>query len=422
MKKVLFLAIKDLKVLLSNKGNIFFVLAFPALFALFFGAIYSGTGNEPTGIKIAVVDEDNSEFSNSYISKLESEEALKIIRISRDEAVEQVRKGQIAAAVVLKKGFGDGLEAMFNEDEPKIEIAADPSRKMEGGYLQGLLAKAQFQALNDKFTDRKWMRNQIGLWRDDVKDDNDLDTKQAKLFFDFFDSFDTLLRDVNEENYESGFKGEMLNFAKLDVSREYKGPATSFQITFPQALLWGILMCTATFAISIVQERTKGTFERLRVGPISRAHILAGKGLACFTTCVFITCVLYAGAKIIFKMPVGSIALFVPAVICTLLCFVGLMMFICTLGRTEQSVAGAGWAIIMIMAMLGGGMIPLAFMPTWLRPFSHVSPVKWGIFALEGAIWRKFTPEDMMTPCLILLAFGAAAFLLGVAILRKQEK
>ncbi len=422
MKKVLILAFKDLKVLLSSKGNIFWVFGFPVMFALFFGAIYSGSGDGPSGIRIAVVNEDQSDFSASFISKLQSDEALEILSLSRDEAIEQIRKGKIAAAVVIKKGFGDGLEALFDSDEPKLEIASDPSRKMEAGYLQGLLAKAQFEALSDNFTDRNWMRRQIALWKDEVKEDNDVDSKQAKLLFNFFDAYDTLLKDVNDQEYNSAFNGEILNFNQLDVNREYNGPITAFQITFPQALLWGILGCTATFAISIVQERTKGTFERLRVGPIGRAHILGGKGLACFITCVLIACTLFAAAKLIFKMPVGSLPLFVMAALCTLLCFVGLMMFICTLGRTEQSVGGAGWAVLMIMAMIGGGMIPLAFMPTWLRPFSHVSPVKWGIFALEGAIWRKFTTLDMITPCLILLAIGTAAFGLGVFMLRRQDK
>ncbi len=132
MKKVLFLAFKDLRVLLSDKGNIFWVFGFPVMFALFFGAIYSGAGEGPTGMKIAIVDEDNSEFSNSYISGLESDEALKIVLLSRDEAIEQVRKGKVAAAVIINKGFGDGFEALFNSDEPKLEIAADPSRRLQG--------------------------------------------------------------------------------------------------------------------------------------------------------------------------------------------------------------------------------------------------------------------------------------------------
>jgi ABC-2 type transport system permease protein len=132
-------------------------------------------------------------------------------------------------------------------------------------------------------------------------------------------------------------------------------------------------------------------------------------------------CILSIGAKVIFKTSINNFLLFIPAAICTLLCFVGLMMFICTLGRTEQSAGGAGWALVMIMAMIGGGMVPLVFMPSWLRPFSHISPVKWSIYALEGAIWRDFTFRDLINPCLVLLMIGSTAFLLGVFMLRRQD-
>jgi ABC-2 type transport system permease protein len=421
MNILLSLAIKDLKVLISDKGNIFWVFGFPVIFALFFGAIYSGADNGPSGMNIAVVDQDNSDFTNAYISKLESDEALKIVKLNQGEAIERVRKGKVAAAVILKKGIGDGFEALFSQDDPKLEIASDPSRKMESGYLQGLLAKAQFEALSEKFANRRWMKGQVSQWKNQIKTADGLDSEQADLYLKFFDSLDTLVTDANDENFGKSFGGDILNFAKLDVNREREGPVTAFQITFPQAMLWGILGCTATFAISIVKERTAGTYARLRIGPIGRAHILAGKGAACFITCVFITCILLIGAKTIFKMPIGNLLLFIPAALCVVLCFVGLMMLICTLGRTEQSVGGAGWAIIMIMAMIGGGMVPLAFMPSWLRPFSHISPVKWGIFALEGAIWRNFSLAEMIRPCLVLLAIGFTAFLLGVFMLRRQD-
>ena len=395
MSKVIFLAVKDIRVLISDRGNIFWVFGFPLIFALFFGAIYSNAGEGPTGMKIAVVDEDQSSFSRSYISRLKTSEAIKLITLDRDKALEQVRKSKIAAAVILNKGLGDGFEAIFNTEEPKIEIAADPSRKMESGYLQGLLAKAQFEALSENFTDRKWMKEQVELWRNEMQDANGLESRQMNVFLDFFNSFDTFLTDVNDENIKMGFNGDALNFSKIDVNLQSDGPATPFQITFPQAMLWGILGCAATFAVSIVKERTDGTFQRLLVGPISRAYILAGKGTACFIICSLIMCIQYIGAKLFFKMPVGNLSLFVLAYLCTMFCFVGMMMLISTLGRTEQSAGGAGWAIIMIMAMLGGGMMPLYFMPAWLRSFSSISPVKWGIYALEGAIWRNF---NLMSP------------------------
>ncbi len=421
MNKVLSLAFKDLRVLISDRGNVFWVFGFPVIFALFFGAIYSGAGEGPSGMEIAIVNEDNSDFSNSYISKLESDEALKLVKLSRDEAIERVRKGKVAAAVILNKGFGGGFEALFSSEDPKLEIASDPSRKMESGYLQGLLAKAQFEALSEKFVDRQWMKDQVALWRGELETASDLDFEDAELYLEFMDSLDTLLTDANDDDFATGFSGDILNFAQQNVNREYDGPTTAFQVIFPQSLIWGILGCTATFAISIVKERTDGTFNRLRIGPLGRAHILAGKGTACFMTCAFMMCILSIGAKVIFKTSINNFLLFIPAAICTLLCFVGLMMFICTLGRTEQSAGGAGWALVMIMAMIGGGMVPLVFMPSWLRPFSHISPVKWSIYALEGAIWRDFSFKDIINPCLVLLAIGFAAFLLGTIMLRRQD-
>ena len=180
---------------------------------------------------------------------------------------------------------------------------------MENSYLQGLLAKAQFETLGNQSVDKKWMRDQIKLLRNDVQTDDKLNSAQAKLYLDFFDSFDTLVKDANDVTFGGGFKGDLLKFSKIDVNREHEGPITPFQTTFSQAMLWGMLTCTVTFSISIVKERTSGTFDRLRIGPLGHAHILGGKGLACFITAIFVICVLYVIAKAIFKMPIGNLFL-----------------------------------------------------------------------------------------------------------------
>jgi len=58
-------------------------------------------------------------------------------------------------------------------------------------------------------------------------------------------------------------------------------------------------------------------------------------------------------------------------------------------------------------------------MPPWMRSVSHFSPIKWGILALEGGIWRHFSVTEMLLPCGILLGLGAAFFALGVLMLRR---
>jgi ABC-2 type transport system permease protein len=421
MAKVLALAIKDLRVLMADKGNLFWVFGFPVMFALLFGAVYAGAGKGPTGMKLAVVDEDRSELSEAYVSHLESGEALSVQRLDRPDALTGVRKGSVAAAVVIRPGFGEGFGAMFDANDPKLQIASDPGRKMEAAYLEGLLAKAQFEVLSKRFRDRRWMHGQMGTWRHEIRTASSLDPKDVGVYLRFFDAMDSFLQDVNDRTYQGGLRDGMLTIARLDVQRESTGPRTPFQITFPQAIIWALLSCAATFAISIVRERTTGTYYRLCVGPISQAHILAGKGLACFGTCAFVTGLLTLGGKLIFKVPIRSPVLFVVAAACATLCFVGIMMLVSTLGKTEHSVGGAGWASLMILAMFGGAMMPLAFMPAWMRNLSHFSPVKWAVLALEGAIWRDFTVAEMLLPCGVLIALALAFFFLGVLILRRTR-
>jgi ABC-2 type transport system permease protein len=98
------------------------------------------------------------------------------------------------------------------------------------------------------------------------------------------------------------------------------------------------------------------------------------------------------------------------------------MMFASTLGKTQSAVAGATWGILMPLAMIGGAMIPLIAMPPWMLTVSNISPVKWGIWALEGAIWRGFSLVDMLQPCGILVGMGAVFFALGVTVLTRQEQ
>ncbi len=62
---------------------------------------------------------------------------------------------------------------------------------------------------------------------------------------------------------------------------------------------------TATFAISIVVERTRGTYLRLRLAPVGRARILAGKGLACFLAALVVCLLLLAFGILIFGVRVA---------------------------------------------------------------------------------------------------------------------
>ena len=67
-------------------------------------------------------------------------------------------------------------------------------------------------------------------------------------------------------------------------------------------------------------------------------------------------------------------------------------------------------------------MIPAMFMPSFMRTLSNLSPVKWAILSLEGAIWRGFTFGEFLLPYSILLGFGIVCMMTGIWRLNRDQQ
>lgn len=425
MGRMFTLAGKDLKLLIREKASLFWVMAFPLVIALFFGSIFSG-GSGVSGMKIAVIDEDNSDFSTAYIEELKGQTALKISPMTRDSAFQKVRTGKLSAFVVLREDFGDH-RGLFS-DKALVEIGIDPSRRMEAGYLQGLLTKATFTLLQKQFGNLDSFKGELDRIESDSSIWGGLTDEQNRLGKTLLTDVRNILGNLEEKatsdsgdtaGVQSG--GDLFAVEMTAVTDDEVGPRSSFEVTFPSALIWALIGCAATFAVSIVKERTAGTFLRLRLAPISRAQILGGKGLACFVACVSISFILLLIGNLIFSVRVANPVILCLGIVSAAFCFVGLMMLISVMGKTEESVGGAGWGILMAAAMTGGGMIPVIFMPGWLLTISHFSPVKWSILAIEGGIWRNFSFSEMALPVGVLIGIGLLCYGIGVTILARSD-
>lgn len=432
MKPILVLALKDLKLLMRDKFGLFWLLIFPLLMAFFFGAIFSTGSGSRGSMKIAVINEDTSQQSEAFINKLDSSSAVTVIRTTADSARTMVRQGKAVAFIIVKPGFGN-LQKMFTGDTATTLVAGiDPSRQAEAGYLKGLVMEAWFSQIQSIFSNPSLGRDFIGKMLDSLKSNNK-PSDETELISGFLSQMDTFLYKIEETALDSipdstakngNNNAGLMSGPKIaleDIFQNQNGPKSSWEITFPQAILWALIGCTAAFAIAIVTERTRGTLIRLRMAPISQAHILAGKGAACFIAAISVCCLLIVIAKLLFDIRTPNITNLVMAIIATGICFTGLMMLISVLGKTEQAVAGAGWAILLVFSMLGGGMVPLLAMPKWMITLSNFSPVKWGIYALEGAIWRNLGSTEMFTAVGILIGVGVVSYTIGVIIFMKSK-
>jgi ABC-2 type transport system permease protein len=202
------------------------------------------------------------------------------------------------------------------------------------------------------------------------------------------------------------------------IARERRGPDNAFDITLPQGVIWGLIGCMMSFGISLVTERTRGTFVRLRMAPLTRSQILGGKALACFLSIMLVELMLLAIAWNFGVRPT-SMAMLALAGVSAACCFVGFMMLIAGLGRTEETAAGAAWAILMPLSMFGGAMVPTFVMPQWMQSIGYISPIRWALLAIEGGVWRNFTLAEMAGPCALLVGIGIVCFAFGTRALKE---
>lgn len=416
MKEIIALTVKDLRLLVRDKAGFFFTFFFPLIIAIFFGTIFGG-GDDTYSVSVVLVDEDGTAASKQFIDALASNSVIRARTGSRRDAVESVRLGRSTAYIITRQGFGEASQRAFWGPPPTVELGIDPSRRADAAMLEGVLMKQASERFGRILADGSARRASLDNARASLQGSPDLPEAWRQSLSQLFDALDRFYSTAPESAaYPSTGAGGIQPLAvdKADVSVMRAGPKNAYAITFPQGIIWGFIGVTAAFGISIVTERSGGTLLRLQVSPISRAHILAGKALATFVTTIALSVGLLALGFVAFCVRPDSFAMLAMAVVSSSLAFVGIMMLLSVLGKTEQAASGIGWAVLLVFAMLGGGMIPYFIMPSWMKAVGNISPVKWSILAMEGAIWRKFSLVEMLLPCGILLAVGVAFFVVGV--------
>jgi ABC-type Na+ efflux pump permease subunit len=197
---------KDLRLLLRDRAGLFFTLIFPLLIAVLFGAVFGGGGSQLNAVLVAVVDEDVSPRSEAFLHTLLNAPELDIDLQGRDDAFELVRQGKRTAFVVLPNGFDQALGPMFSGKPASIEIGVDPSRHAEASMLQGILMRHVFDA-------------------------------------------------VPSESRSPSFASGLPVFVKTtDVVKQGRSPPNGFAVSFPQGMIWGLMMSAMTFGMGLITE------------------------------------------------------------------------------------------------------------------------------------------------------------------------
>ena len=115
MRTLLNIAGKDLKLILRDPMGLFFIVGFPVMMGVFIGSVMGGNGKENVQLKVALVDEDDSEISVRLVQSLTEQGNVKIREMERDAAIDTVRRGELIGLIVIPHGFDESAGIFFGK-------------------------------------------------------------------------------------------------------------------------------------------------------------------------------------------------------------------------------------------------------------------------------------------------------------------
>lgn len=161
----------------------------------------------------------------------------------------------------------------------------------------------------------------------------------------------------------------------------------------------------------ILVERMWHTLDRLRVSSARPHQILIGKAIPYGVILLLQQAAIVGYGVVVLGLSVRRWDLFAVAGVAwaaTLLCAGAV---VATIARSFSGLAAITDIGGLFFAVLGGAMVPLALMPTWLANLAPISPGYWALGAMRGAMTGDpvATLRDAGVLAVVAVAFGAVA-------------
>ncbi|RXZ76667.1 ABC transporter permease [Paenibacillaceae bacterium] len=162
----------------------------------------------------------------------------------------------------------------------------------------------------------------------------------------------------------------------------------------------------------IMEDRKKKILTRIGAAPVTHFQYLL-QNLLAFSLLLIVQCaVVTGGGLLVHGSLLGNPLQLFLVFSCFSLTAISFSLAWCSLFRHPESSMAVMFGFIMIMAMLGGTFVPLAFMPEFLQRIAMFVPTYWLTTGMEMAAANALFSE-LLTPLSVMLLFSILFVLIG---------
>ncbi len=381
------LTVANIRSFVRDRTALFWTFAFPVIFILLFGAIFSGGGTP--SYTLGWVDQDHTAASARLRDAFAQVPLFKLRSDSLAAALDAMRKGAVDGVVVVPGGYGAALAAAT---APGASGAVPPSAGA-GSAQSAASPPARSGPSADAPTPVR-----LEVYTDPSQQTSSATIRQG------------VAQVVASLNVALTGRAPLLGVTDRSLQTQ---DLSSAAFLVPGILGMALMQLGVFGAVPLVAQREKLILKRLGATPLPR-WTLVGSNVALRLLIAIVQAILIMGIGVaVFGVTVlGALWLMAAIVVLGALTFISIGYLVAAFARTEEAANGIVQVIQFPMMFLSGVFFPLEIMPAVLRPVATFLPLTY----LGDALRQVMVHGSPYAPLPVDVAVLAAWFVVCLGI------
>lgn len=383
MRSILAVAGVEVRRFLRDRSNIFFVFIFPLVLILLLGSQF-GAGSGQSHVSVA--GGTGSELERKVAGQLEAD-GLRVTYGSPETVRAELSRGRTDVGVFIS----DAAAAAFDDgQQADLEVVMSAQSGAQAA-LQSV--RTSVQAVDTEQRQLAALQD-AGVSRDEAAAALDQARTTAQR---------PRLEIVDTSN----------------VTQEFRGLG-QFDLGAAQQLLLFVFLSSLTGAATLIQARRLGVISRMMASPVTSWEAIAGQALGRFGIAVVQGAYIMVGTALLFGVDWGNLLLaglilaFFAAVAAAAAMVIGSVF------DNDAVSSGVGVGLGLVLAGLGGSMVPPEFFSETLQTVSRATPHRWAYDAFAVVQRHDGGLADIVPQLGVLAAMAAVLLALGAFLLQRS--
>jgi ABC-2 type transport system permease protein len=415
---------KDISVLFKDRIGVMFMFVMPIILAIVITAIQNSTFElvNNNKIKLLLANRDTGMASKQMIAAIEKIGMFEIKKITRQQTDNQIKERmhskEALLAVIIPEDFSEKLNikakniagnalnklGLQTDSAKPLEVSLDPLILYYHPVLQESFRASVNGALRSslQFVQTKQILRNIYL---------------------------SLNEKIIPDDLEKDITGNEIAIQEVAVSRDgSRNTPNATQHNIPAWTVFAMFFIVISLGSSVVREKLNGSFIRLKTLPTSFIIALLSKEITYLLITLLQAAVIFAIGIWLFpvmglpklNIPTDIIGLFIVSLICGW-CAVSFAICVGVFAQTQEQANGIGAVSIIILAALGGLLVPSFAMPASFQFVMKFSPLHWCLESYYGLFLEGGKLKDILINILPLITITIFLQLIAIWGLKRKK-